>query len=106
ETETRTARLEAPRGEAKAEPKPEPKAEARADRPESRVEKSDAKAAPRLTISGWVIQLGATDEEDKAKDILARAKASGRFMAKAAPFTEKVNKDGSTLYRARFSGFD
>ena len=58
------------------------------------------------TISGWVIQLGATDEEDKAKDILARAKASGRFMAKAAPFTEKVNKDGSTLYRARFSGFD
>jgi D-alanyl-D-alanine carboxypeptidase len=31
---------------------------------------------------------------------------SGRLLAKASPFTEKVSKDGSTLYRARFSGFD
>jgi D-alanyl-D-alanine carboxypeptidase len=26
-------------------------------------------------------------------------------LGKASPFTEKVTVDGSTLYRARFSGF-
>jgi D-alanyl-D-alanine carboxypeptidase len=57
-------------------------------------------------VSEWVIQLGATDEEKKAKLILDEAKArTGRVLAKAAPFTEKVSRDGSTLYRARFSGF-
>jgi D-alanyl-D-alanine carboxypeptidase len=57
--------------------------------------------------SKWVIQLGATDDEAKAKDILARAraKASGR-LADASPFTEKVEKGGATLFRARFAGFD
>ena len=30
---------------------------------------------------------------------------SGRTLAHAAPFTEKVTKEGSVLYRARFSGF-
>lgn len=55
----------------------------------------------------WVIQLGATDDEGKAKEILARAraKASGS-LASASPFTEKVEKGGSTLFRARFAGFD
>ena len=28
------------------------------------------------------------------------------MLAKASPFTEKVVRDGATLYRARFSGFD
>jgi D-alanyl-D-alanine carboxypeptidase len=27
-------------------------------------------------------------------------------LSKAEPFTEKVTKDGTTLYRARFAGFD
>ena len=35
----------------------------------------------------------------------ARAKASGS-LASASPFTEKVEKGGSTLFRARFAGFD
>jgi D-alanyl-D-alanine carboxypeptidase len=57
-------------------------------------------------VSEWVIQLGATDEETKAKLILDEAKArTGRVLAKASPFTEKVSRDGSTLFRARFSGF-
>ncbi|HEX2265365.1 MAG TPA: SPOR domain-containing protein, partial [Solirubrobacterales bacterium] len=30
---------------------------------------------------------------------------TGRVLAKASPFTEKVSRDGSTLFRARFSGF-
>ncbi len=55
----------------------------------------------------WVIQLGATDDEDKAKEILARARAkASSTLASASPFTEKVAKGGSTLFRARFVGFD
>jgi D-alanyl-D-alanine carboxypeptidase len=61
----------------------------------------------RPAVTGWVIQLGATDDEIKAKAMLDAARSrSGRLLAKASPFTEKVMKDGSTLYRARFSGFD
>jgi len=64
----------------------------------------DAPAA--VPPSGWVIQLGAMDDEAKAKEILQEARSrSGRALAKALPFTEKVVRDGTTLYRARFSGF-
>ncbi|RYE34881.1 MAG: D-alanyl-D-alanine carboxypeptidase [Hyphomicrobiales bacterium] len=61
-----------------------------------------------IVASGkWVIQLGATDDEGKAKEILARAKAkASTSLASASPFTEKVDKGGSTLFRARFAGFD
>lgn len=59
-----------------------------------------------IVASGkWVIQLGATDDEAKAKEILARAKATASLSG-VAGFTEKVAKGGSTLFRARFAGFD
>jgi D-alanyl-D-alanine carboxypeptidase len=81
---------------AKLEPKAEPKAETKL-----------AKTEARPAVSGWIIQLGATDDEAKAKEILQRAKSQGRGkLANASGFTEKVSKGGSTLYRARFSGFD
>lgn len=96
----RTARLETrtdgtPSAKAgKADDKAEAKTAVRSDRPKS-------------AVNGWIIQLGATDDEAKAKDILQRARAQGRaVLAKAEPFTEKVSKGRSTLYRARFSGFD
>ncbi|WP_243368260.1 SPOR domain-containing protein [Microvirga solisilvae] len=61
---------------------------------------------PKKTVSGWVIQLGATDDEDKAKDMLAAARSRfGKALGKASPYTEKVASNGGTLYRARFSGF-
>ncbi|WP_069880212.1 SPOR domain-containing protein [Bosea sp. BIWAKO-01] len=69
---------------------------------------SDARSGSTAIPSGkWVIQLGATDDEAKAKDILAkaRAKAAGP-LAEASPFTEKVEKGGTTLFRARFAGFE
>jgi D-alanyl-D-alanine carboxypeptidase len=71
------------------------------------VAKAEPKAeAPRGPVSAWVIQLGAVDDEGKAKEMLASAKTtSGRTLAKASAFTERVTRDGSTLYRARFSGF-
>jgi D-alanyl-D-alanine carboxypeptidase len=63
-------------------------------------------AAGRPSAGGWVIQLGATDDEAKAKSILDQARSrSARALAKASAFTEKVTRDGTTLYRARFSGF-
>lgn len=54
-----------------------------------------------IVASGkWVIQLGATDDEGKAKEILARARAkASSSLASASPFTEKVAKGGSTLPR-------
>jgi D-alanyl-D-alanine carboxypeptidase len=56
--------------------------------------------------TGWVIQLGATDDEGKAKSILSEARAKSNALSDASGFTEKVEKGGSTLFRARFAGFD
>ena len=75
--------------------------------PVTAIAKEAAAAKPVIAANGWVIQLGATDNESKAKEMLARAKEKSRStLAKASPFTEKVQKGGATLYRARFAGFD
>ncbi|WP_199088917.1 SPOR domain-containing protein [Bosea sp. ASV33] len=98
-------------------------AEAKAEIPAAPVARKVEAAPPRIqapepapamshqaavVASGkWVIQLGATDDEGKAKEILARAKAkASTSLASASAFTEKVEKGGSTLFRARFAGFD
>jgi D-alanyl-D-alanine carboxypeptidase len=88
---------------AKSEPaRPEPaKAEAKADL----VERSHERLTK--TMTSWVIQLGAMDDEVKAKAVLEEARSRlNRILVKAAPFTEKVVREGATLYRARFSGFN
>ncbi len=58
--------------------------------------------------TGWSIQLGAAEDETKARAILDNAKAkSPRVLGGTTPYTEKVvAKGGETLYRARFVGFD
>ncbi|WP_133768936.1 D-alanyl-D-alanine carboxypeptidase [Enterovirga rhinocerotis] len=59
-----------------------------------------------IAVTPWVIQLAAEGDEGRAKSVLDDAKAaSGRALARAAPFTEKISRGGTTLYRARFSGF-
>jgi D-alanyl-D-alanine carboxypeptidase len=64
------------------------------------------KEAAKPRPGSWVIQLGAAEDEDKARAILAEARSrSGRTLAETKPYTEKVVRDGATLYRARFSGF-
>jgi D-alanyl-D-alanine carboxypeptidase len=56
--------------------------------------------------SGWIIQLAATEDEQQARALLADAKSKNRnLLASAESFTEKVQKGKSTLYRARFAGF-
>ncbi len=56
--------------------------------------------------SGWKIQLAAAPTQAGAEDVLNRALArAGTVLADATPYTETVEKSGSTLFRARFGGF-
>lgn len=88
-------------------------AQARSDAPRppanvqftSSVAKSTEKPEPTLA-TGWMIQLGATDDEGKAKGILSNARAKSRTLAEAKGFTQSVERGGATLFRARFAGFD
>ncbi|MEA1831485.1 SPOR domain-containing protein [Methylobacterium durans] len=72
----------------------------------ARAEAPKSLSGPRVVPTAWVIQLGAMDDEDKAKSMLADARArGGGALSKAAPYTVKVEHGGATLFRARFSGF-
>jgi D-alanyl-D-alanine carboxypeptidase len=65
-----------------------------------------ADVAPAPSKAGWRIQIAAAPTQAGAEDILDRALAKGgKILASAAPYTEPVERNGSTLYRARFSGF-
>jgi D-alanyl-D-alanine carboxypeptidase len=89
--------------------RPEPvRADRVRDETPAKADRSDAerREPTRAAVTAWVIQLGALDDEGKAREVLQRARSrSGRILSKASPFTEKVVHDGTTLYRARFSGF-
>jgi D-alanyl-D-alanine carboxypeptidase len=92
---------------AKIEPKIEPKAEAA----KPQLAKSESQAEPEAPLAhargGWIIQIGAFDGEDEAKQHLSAAQGKVRTMLAAAdPFTERVQKGDKALYRARFAGFD
>lgn len=68
----------------------------------------DSKAEPaRPNRPGWMIQIGATEDADKANQLLSRARGLLQgFPASAKAFTEKVQKGNGTLYRARFAGLE
>ena len=56
---------------------------------------------------GWIIQVGAFDKEDEAKQRLSMAQARAKsLLGDAGGFTERVVKGDKTLYRARFAGFE
>jgi D-alanyl-D-alanine carboxypeptidase len=62
---------------------------------------------PPQAHHGWIIQIGAYGGEDEARQHLNEAQQKLRAMlAKADPFTERVQKGDTTFYRARFAGFD
>jgi D-alanyl-D-alanine carboxypeptidase len=70
-------------------------------------EKAADSGRPSAAHTGWMIQIGATDDIAKANELLARAKSQGhRALSSAQPFTEKVQKGSGTLYRARFAGLE
>ena len=56
---------------------------------------------------GWLIQIGAFDDEGQAKQHLtaAQLKLHGTLATKD-PFTQRIQKGDKALYRARFTGFD
>ena len=64
-------------------------------------------SAPVHSRGGWLIQIGAFDDEDQAKQHLsdAQSKVHAALAAKD-PFTERIQKGDKALYRARFAGFD
>ncbi|HML09098.1 MAG TPA: serine hydrolase [Xanthobacteraceae bacterium] len=62
---------------------------------------------PAHARGGWLIQIGAFDEEDEARQHLSAAQIKAHAaLAAADPFTERVQKGDKALYRARFAGFD
>jgi D-alanyl-D-alanine carboxypeptidase len=63
--------------------------------------------APPHAHDGWLIQIGAFDSEDEARQHLNTAGLKVRdALATAHPLTERVRKDDKVLYRARFTGFN
>ncbi len=64
-------------------------------------------AANARTRGGWMIQVGALENEGEAKQRLEMARNSAKsLLGGAEPFTEPVTKGDKTLYRARFSGLN
>jgi D-alanyl-D-alanine carboxypeptidase len=64
-------------------------------------------APPSHIHGGWLIQIGAFDDEDEAKQHLSAAQMKVHAaLAAKDPFTELVQKGDKALYRARFAGFD
>jgi D-alanyl-D-alanine carboxypeptidase len=64
-------------------------------------------APPAHAHGGWLIQIGAFDDEDQARQHLSAAQIKVHApLAAKDPFTERVQKGDKALYRARFAGFD
>jgi len=64
-------------------------------------------SAPVHAHGGWIIQIGAFDDENDAKQHLNAAQTKVRTtLAAKDPFTERIQKGDKALYRARFAGFD
>ncbi len=72
-----------------------------------RDEPPKAVSGARVVPTAWVIQLGAMDDETKARSMLSEARAKvGGSLSKAAPYTVKVEHGGTTLFPApASSGF-
>ena len=64
-------------------------------------------SAPVHAHGGWLIQIGAFDDENDAKQHLSAAQQKEHAALGAKdPFTERIQKGDKALYRARFAGFD
>lgn len=83
-------------------PAPAPVAVAAAPAPQPKA----VAAVPASPRSGWIIQLAAAESEAKARKVLDNARDKAARLKSAEAFTEPVTKGSSTLYRARFAGFD
>ncbi|WP_367198123.1 serine hydrolase [Amorphus sp. 3PC139-8] len=70
-------------------------------------ETSQVAAQSAAVVSGWHVQIAATDSESKARTLLLDAQRKNRnVLGNRDLYTEPVDVDGTTLYRARFTGFN
>jgi D-alanyl-D-alanine carboxypeptidase len=68
---------------------------------------SAAPAAKPQQRTGWIIQVGAYQAEQEAKQRLSAVQSkAAKILSGADPFTETFDKGGTTYYRARFAGLD
>jgi D-alanyl-D-alanine carboxypeptidase len=114
--------LEAPVKTAKAEPSPRAlgwvkgkdalkTAALRAERitasDASRVARDDEPEAPAKSGRGdWIIQIGASDDPSRARNLLSKARSRNHRLASLRGFTEKVRTDDGAVYRVRFAGLE
>jgi D-alanyl-D-alanine carboxypeptidase len=62
-----------------------------------------AQSLQKSPVTGWVVQIAATNSELQAMKLLSEAKDKLKF-ANLQPFTERVERGAATIFRARFSG--
>lgn len=74
-------------------------------RPIERPTQFVAESANSNTGSGWIIQIGALDTPESARELLANAAGVEASLASLSGYVEPIDRDGRTLYRARFGGF-
>ena len=80
--------------------------------PNRAVQMAAAGPAPQTEVAArrrgeWSIQLGAFPTESAAMETLREARENtNRQLGSADPYTERVERGGMTLVRARFAGFD
>jgi D-alanyl-D-alanine carboxypeptidase len=85
---------------------PSPARTAYAETPSSPAAAAPARVRPAVR-SGWMIQVGAFTAEQEAKQRLSAVQSKASKMLDGTdPFTESVEKDHKTYYRARFAGLD
>ncbi len=102
-----TAKPQPPVPAPAASAKPEPPAPAPTVKFEPPAPTPTAAAAKPQVHSGWMIQVGAYQAEQEAKQRLAAIQAkAAKVLSGADAFTETVEKGGATYWRARFAGLD
>jgi D-alanyl-D-alanine carboxypeptidase len=81
--------------------------------PAAETARGSAKGEPVISSArvhahgGWLIQIGAYEDEGEAKQHLGAAQSKVRdTLAAKDPFTERIQKGDKSFYRARFAGFD
>jgi D-alanyl-D-alanine carboxypeptidase len=91
----------------KRAPLPQAKPYALASLPATKTAPATTTDVAAKTHGGWMIQVGAFDDEHDAKQRLVTAKDKAKEqLGKAAPFTERAAKGDKVLFRARFAGLD
>ncbi len=66
-----------------------------------------AAVEPVVKHSGWLVQVGAFDDEKDAKQRLDLAQSKAKdLLGRAERFTEKTTKGEKTMFRARFAGLE